>query len=204
MLPNLNSESIGRPKNIEIREEPLSWLADYSQISIAFTVSSIFVAAPQDYDFNRLLSNERRLEMPYVKDYDQIPGNSPSDWMVNFDIANWGILSARVDDMIVGEAAIAFQTANLILLESRKDLAVLWDIRISPACRGRGVGSVLLGACENWAKTRGCKSLKIETQNINTVACKFYAKHGYQLETIQPFAYPELPDEIQLIWQKAL
>jgi ribosomal protein S18 acetylase RimI-like enzyme len=194
----------GRLTKIEIREEPLSRLADYGHLSIAFTVSSIFDLARQNCDPNTLMNSERRLELPYEKDYDQIPGNKPMDWAANFDISNWGLFSAQVNDKIVGEAIIAYTTDNLILLEGRTDLAVLWDIRISPKCRGRGVGSALLLGCENWAEAKGCKSLKIETQNINVPACKFYAKHGYELSAIHPFAYPELPDEIQLIWQKTL
>ena len=58
----------------------------------------------------------------------------------------------------------------------------------------------LFQAAAKWARSRGCRQLKIETQNINVPACKFYASQGCELRTIHPDAYPELPDEIQLLW----
>jgi GNAT superfamily N-acetyltransferase len=201
---NSNRNNAGDGAEIIIREEPLSWLADYGCISIAFVVSSIFDLTQKSLDLESLMKSELRLDTPYVKDYDQIPGNSPADWALDFDISNWGLLSARIDKKLVGEAAIAYKTNNLILLKSRTDQAVLWDIRIAQVWRGKGIGSVLLTACEKWAKSRGCIKLKIETQNINVAACKFYAKQGYQLGAVHPSAYPELPDEIQLIWYKNL
>jgi GNAT superfamily N-acetyltransferase len=204
MISNSARDAAGNDAKIEIREEPLSWLAEYGRISIAFTVSSIFDLPDKVIDWESLMKSERRLEAPYVKDYDQLPGNSPADWAVNFDISNWRLLSARINGLLVGEAAIAYKTDNLVLLEGRVDQAVLWDIRIAPGWRGKGIGSVLLAACEKWAKSKSCIRLKIETQNINVVACKFYAKQGYQLVAVHALAYPELPDEIQLIWNKNL
>jgi ribosomal protein S18 acetylase RimI-like enzyme len=190
--------------HIEIREEPLSWLTEYGRISIAFTVSSIFDIANPECDIDGLAGSERRNANPYEKDYDLIPGNKPTDWAKSFDISNWGVLSARLDGEPVGGAVIAYKTNGLLMLEGRVDQAVLWDIRISPDWRGKGLGSELLAASENWAEARGCQALKIETQNINVAACKFYAKQGYKIRTINPNAYPELPDEIQIIWHKSL
>jgi ribosomal protein S18 acetylase RimI-like enzyme len=187
---------------IEIREEPLSWLAEYGQISIAFSVNSVYDLIRRDCDLGDMTMSERRLETPYVKDYDSIPGNSPADWAIKFDISNWGLLSANIDSKPVGAAAIAYKSPGLVMLEGEADQAVLWDIRISPEWRGKGIGSMLLAASEKWAKARGCLKLIIETQNNNVAACKFYAKCGYILGEIRPNAYPEFPDEIQLIWQK--
>ncbi len=49
-----------------------------------------------------------------------------------------------------------------------------------------------------------CAELKIETQNINVPACRFYARQGCRLSAIVSHAYAEFPDEIQLIWRLAL
>ena len=35
-------------------------------------------------------------------------------------------------------------------------------------------------------------------------ACRFYAKQGCELAAIHRFAYPELPNEVQLLWYKDL
>jgi GNAT superfamily N-acetyltransferase len=66
------------------------------------------------------------------------------------------------------------------------------------------VGRALFVAAEAWAVARGCKQLMVETQNVNVDACRFYAAVGCELGAIHRFAYPELPDEIQLLWFKTL
>ena len=55
-----------------------------------------------------------------------------------------------------------------------------------------------------WAAARGCRRLKVETQNINVPACRFYERQGCVLAEVRRDAYPELPGEIQLLWQKAV
>jgi hypothetical protein len=55
-----------------------------------------------------------------------------------------------------------------------------------------------------WARARGCLHLKVETQNINMAACRFYEQEGCVLRTVQRGAYPELPEEVQLLWFKDL
>jgi ribosomal protein S18 acetylase RimI-like enzyme len=70
--------------------------------------------------------------------------------------------------------------------------------------RGSGVGSALFRAVEDWAGARDCHWLKIETQNINVAACRFYRKMGCGLGAIDRLAYPDLPDEAQSLWWKAL
>ena len=86
------------------------------------------------------------------------------------------------------------------MLEGRDDLGVLWDIRIDPQYRRRGVGSQLFARAAIWARQRSCRTLKIETQNTNVPACKFYACHKCELRAIHPHAYLEIPDEVQFLW----
>ena len=55
------------------------------------------------------------------------------------------------------------------------------------------------------ARRRGCRLLKIETQNVNVAACCFYAAQGCTLGGVNRFAYlgaygAAHPDEVQLIW----
>jgi GNAT superfamily N-acetyltransferase len=84
------------------------------------------------------------------------------------------------------------------------DLAVLWDIRVAPSARRGGVGTALFAAAASWARSVGCRQLKIETQNTNVGACRFFARQGCVLVTARWDAYPELPDEVQLLWYKDL
>ena len=90
------------------------------------------------------------------------------------------------------------------MLEGRSDLAVLWDIRVLPENRRRGVGAALFGAAEAWALARHCRQLKVETQNVNVAACRFYAHRGCVLRAAHDGVYPEWPDEAQLLWYKDL
>ena len=74
----------------------------------------------------------------------------------------------------------------------------------SPPERRAGIGSALFRAAGNWARTRGCEWLAIETQNVNAAACHFYQKMGCTLGAIDRFAYPGLPGEAQLVWWRGL
>ena len=90
------------------------------------------------------------------------------------------------------------------MLEGGTDLAVLWDIRVAPSSRRCGVGTALFRAAAAWAADKGCRELKVETQNINVGACRFYARQGCVLRTARKDVYPALADEIQLMWYKDL
>ena len=192
-----------RGSGIEIREESVAALGEYAGIPIAFEVAYVVDASVREGGGGFVLT-ERAVARPYVKDYDAIPWEGPTAWASRFDVSLWGVLSARLAGRRVGGAVVAFRTPGLDILEGRDDLAVLWDIRVSPDARGQGVGSRLLAAAEAWAAARGCSQMKVETQNVNVPACRFYARHGFVLESVDRFAYPALPDEVQLLWYKDL
>ncbi len=186
---------------IDVIEEPVPALAAYCGIPIAFDVSEVFDVVTEADGSARL--EARRVPLPYVKDYDAL-GDNPMRWTERFDLSNWGFFAAFSGAQCVGRAAVARDTSTLGMLEGRKDLALLWDLRVAPVARRRGVGSALFDAVVTWARSRGCLQLKIETQNINVPACRFYSQKGCVLRTVQSGAYPELPDEVQLIWFKDL
>lgn len=189
---------------IELTEEPMAALPEYARIPIIFTVDRVLDVANRDDGQRGFALSERRLEAPYEKDYDAIAGEGPLQWGRRFDLSKWALFTARSANRIVGGATIAFDTPGLTMLEGRPDLAVLWDIRITPDARGQGVGSALFQRVEAWAQLHGCRQLKIETQNTNVPACRFYERQGCRLQAIHRAAYPELPEEIQLLWYKDL
>ena len=187
---------------IDVAEEPMTALAEYALLPIAFRVDHVLdVTARADGGF---ALSARRLQIPYVKDYDAVDGEGPSHWTRHFDVSNWTLFTARVAGRRVGGATVAFNTPGLTMLEGRRDLAVLWDIRVAPDARGKGIGSALFQKGEAWARARGCRQLKVETQNINVRACVLYARHACELRAVHHAAYPELPEEIQLFWYKDL
>lgn len=179
-------------------------LGEHGRVSIAYVVDRILKVTLADDGLGGMSLTETPVADPYVKDYDAIAGEGPARWAERFDVSNWGLIGACRDGVRVGGAVIAFRTADLSMLGGRDDVAVLWDIRVEPEHRGAGVGSALFRAAESWASPRGCGWLKIETQNVNAAACRFYQKMGCTLGAIDRFAYPELPGEVQLLWWKAL
>ncbi len=190
--------------NVRISEEPISALPEYARIPISFEVRSIFDVQLLEDGLQGIRLTERRLETPWIKDYDAYENEGPLSWGQLWDISNWVMISAFVDDSMIGGCVIAYDTPGVYKLEGRKDIAVLWDLRVAPEFRGKGIGGQLLDAAVAWARKKQCRLMKIETQNINVPACRFYAKHGFILGAVNRFAYPELPDEVELIWCKEL
>jgi GNAT superfamily N-acetyltransferase len=185
---------------LEIRQEPVTALDEYATVPIAFEVRSVFGVAETGEGFELT----ERAVAPYIKDHDAIPGEGPAAWPMHFDLSNWALFGAWRDGARVGGAAMAFDTPGVDMLEGRRDLAVLWDIRVAPDVRARGVGTALFRAAEAWARSRGCTELKVETQDIDVPACRFYARQGCVLAEANRGAYPSLPQEVQLIWRKPL
>jgi GNAT superfamily N-acetyltransferase len=190
--------------DIQLNEEPMTALAEHARIPIAFQVDRVLDLVLEDGGLGGFVLSERTLDAPYVKDYDAITGEGPTRWATRFDLSKWGLIAAYSGGQRIGGAVIAFDTTDVHMLEERRDLAVLWDIRVTPNLRGQGVGSALFQAAEAWALARGCRQLKVETQNINVPACRFYARRGCGLGAINRFAYPDLPHEVQMLWYKDL
>ncbi len=116
----------------------------------------------------------------------------------------WVIVSAFHQGSRVGGAVIAYDTPAVNILEGRKDIAALWDLRIDYSYRGKGIGSSIFRKCLEWAKSQKCHLLKIECQNNNVHACNFYAKQGAALGEVNLYAYPDKPEVAQLMWYYSL
>lgn len=180
---------------LEIRQESIAALGEHARIPIAFQVRSIFDVEVRDNGLGGFGLVERPVVTPWVKDYALTE---------QFDVSNWGLVSAWDGPKRVGGAIIAYDTPGVRMLEGRSDLVVLWDIRVAPELRGTGIGGMLFRAVEGWARARACRQLDVETQNINVPACRFYARMGCVLRRIDRFAYADLPQEVQLLWTKQL
>ena len=189
---------------IQIIEESPANLAEYATIPIAFEVREQFVVQPADSGLGGITLHLEPVATLYTKDYDAISGHDPTDWPSRFDMGNWGVFVAMLDGERVGGAVVAWDTPGVDMLAGRADLAVLWDLRVAPGMRGQGVGRALFTHAVQWAQSRGAQWLKVETQNINVPACRFYARQGCVLGAIDEFAYPTLPGEVQLMWYKKL
>ena len=136
------------------------------------------------------------------KDYDAIPGNHPRDWPVRFATDRARFLGAYNAGHRVGAAVVILESSDVVRLGGEPGLALLWDIRVAPEARGRGVGRALLGAAEVSARDAGASGMMIETQTNNVAACELYARAGYRITKVAPNAYPDVPGEVQVMWAK--
>jgi GNAT superfamily N-acetyltransferase len=178
-------------------------LEEYARVPMELVADEIYdvITAP---NCGAIELVPRNLASPYKKDYDAIDGEGPAHWAEQFDLTHWAFFIALIDGTNVGGAAVAHDTPGVDVLEGRRDLAVLWDIRVDASVRGQGVARALFKAAEAWALASGCRQLKVETQNVNVPACRFYARQGCILGAAHTQAYPAFPDEIQLLWYKNL
>jgi GNAT superfamily N-acetyltransferase len=184
-----------------IEEAGAEVLPRYVTVPIRFEVRSIYQLEWIGAGLGGVRLRHAPVPVPYVKDYDA--NESPLEWARQFDLRNWRFFLAVQDGRCIGGATVAFRTPGVNMLAGRDDLAVLWDIRVHPDARGRGVGSQLLRRAATWARARGCIQLKIETQNVNVPACRFYVSQGCELGEIDRYAYAAHPDvahEAMLIW----
>ncbi len=189
--------------SVEIREVGAAELPLFGDISIAFEVSRALRVQLVEDGLGGIVLREEKVERPYVKDYDSYEDEGPTRWPQMFDVSKWGIFLAFDGSRHVGGATVAFDTAAVNMLKGRKDLAVLWDIRVRPEMRRRGIGSALFRHALAWSRERGCKLFKVETQNINVAACRFYQKQGCKLGAINRYGYlgcPEIAHETMLLW----
>ena len=170
---------------VELVEIGPADLARYASVSMRLLVESVLDVEVVDGGLGGLRLVERAVASPYLKDYD-LDGGGPTDWPQQFDLLDWRIVLALEGERVVGGAAVMPGTPGGGL----GDVATLWDIRVAPDLRRRGIGRVLLEDARESARARGFATLLVETQNVNVGACRFYANEGATLVAIRPSCVP--------------
>ena len=78
-------------------------------------------------------------------------------------------------------AYIAYDGENcvgqILIAKIWNDYAHIEDISVAEAYRGQGIGTMLLGKAETWAKTNNLNALSLECQDNNVLASRFYKKN---------------------------
>jgi ribosomal protein S18 acetylase RimI-like enzyme len=188
---------------IDIREIGREELGRYGQIPISFRVESRLRVETIDGGFGGLRLTEELVEEPYVKDYDEFEHGNPLDCAKRFDHSRVHPFVAYDREKPVGAGIVVVDSLGACALTCRDDVAVVWDIRVHPDCRGQGIGSMLFDHAVTCAREQGCAVLAAETQNTNVPACRFYAGKGCYLGLISPCAYgndPRVAHETMLLW----
>lgn len=124
---------------VEIREERPSDLREHIGVPSVYESSSVLDGQESAKSFELC---ERQLIQPYRKDYDA--AEDKMDWPLRFDMTKWALFAAFHDGERVGGAVVAFDTLGVEMLEGRRDLSILWDIRVAPKVHRRDVGSALM------------------------------------------------------------
>jgi len=186
--------------DIEVRRGGQECLEQYGEVPIRFRVESVFRVVEADGGPGGLLLREEKLAKPYEKDYDSYEEGGPVRWRPRFDVSGWGIFMAFADGRHVGGAVVAVgpEIDNI-----PKGWAKLFDIRVHPDLRRRGIGTALFEPAVAWCREHGIAMLEIETQNVNVQACRFYAGRGCRLGTIDRYGYaghPQVGHEAALYW----
>ena len=141
-------------------------LAEYARIPIAFRVESVYRVEEPAGGLGLAL-REEPVAAPYTKDYDAIRECTERvlGWPERFDITNWRFLLAVDRGDVVGGAGVLCDSPEIHLLNGRRDLGLLWDVRVDPALRRRGVGTAI-GWRGEWFSTpsvgrevRACRHL---------------------------------------------
>jgi ribosomal protein S18 acetylase RimI-like enzyme len=139
---------------------------------------------------------------PYIKDFCTGDDESVERWK-RFDLSKWAFFMAFDGERPIGAATVASRDKEVNMLAGRDDLAVLWDIRVDDAYKHQGMGQALFDMAVKWSREQGLVQLKIECQNNNIPAVKFYHKQGAVLSAINEYAYYnelEYRHEAQFIW----
>jgi len=186
---------------ITYKQVDKTYFPQYDLVPQRLTVSSIYKIEK----LNRGLGGFRLVDTPverYVKDFCTGDDESVTRWE-RWDLTNWAFFMAFDGEKPVGAATIASRTEGVNMLAGRDDLAVLWDLRVAEAYKGQGIGQILFDMAANWSREQGHTQLKIECQNNNVPAVKFYHKQGAVLSAINEYAYynePDIRHEAQFLW----
>jgi ribosomal protein S18 acetylase RimI-like enzyme len=188
--------------NLTLVEQPATEevLRAYVEVTIAFTATSRLRVDPIDNGLGGVRLVEEPLTSPEFHDGDAIEGEGPLSWLDRWDISRWVAISAFDGEQRVGGAVVGGHTGDVWFLRGREDMSALWDIRIDPGYRRQGVGRALLERAAEWSRRQGFRWLKIETQNTNVAACRFYESMGARLGAFDRFAYANIPEETELDW----
>lgn len=104
------------------------------------------------------------------------------------------VFLAFVDDSLVG---------RVVLSEGWNHYAWVEDIAVDARRRRAGVGRALMDRAIAWAVGRGLPGIRLETQNNNVPACRFYESYGFHLGGFDRDLYRGLDEattEIALYW----
>lgn len=112
--------------------------------------------------------------------------------------------SIRDPDCNVVVAHMRHGLCGFGIMGYRENEAHLNLLAVHPACRGRRIGSALVGWLEDCALTAGIGVVHVEARSRNTAARAFYRRLGYREFALASGYYERAEDAVRLakdLWQ---
>ena len=179
-----------------------TYFPQYDRVSMRVNIKSYYKIEKINRGLGGFNLIETPIESPYIRDFCVGEDETVTRWE-RFDLSHWAFFMAFDCDKPVGAATIASRDMQVNMLSGRDDLAVLWDIRVDENYKHQGIGQALFDMAAEWSRSQGLVQMKIECQNNNVPAVKFYHKQGAVLSAIDEYAYynePEYRHETMFIW----
>jgi GNAT superfamily N-acetyltransferase len=95
------------------------------------------------------------------------------------------ILVLKEDNKIIGMVNLLFTISTSLGAK----VALLEDMIIDPAHRGKGAGTILLQAAKQKASEQGCRRITLLTDASNSNAKAFYQKMGFVESKMTPYRF---------------
>lgn len=125
---------------------------------------------------------EELYENSYVKEY----RNSDFNCDTYIDNSEKAVFFAYSDMECAGQ---------IVLKRDWNKYAFIEDICAAKSFRGQGIGTSLIQTAIEWAKKSDLKGLALETQDNNLLACRFYAKCGFVIGSVNTMLYRNFNNE---------
>jgi GNAT superfamily N-acetyltransferase len=108
-------------------------------------------------------------------------------------ITGWieaSLAKAAAEDREVFVAHVGGDVVGLVTVAERLHFtgeidAYVGELVVKATHERRGVGTLLMGVAEEWARRRGLRCITLETGAANGIARAFYARCGYQEEDVR-------------------
>ena len=135
-------------------------------------------------------ATEEIFDEPYEKTYDDDFSYINIDFINNDDVA---VFLYFCDNTYAG---------NIILWKNWNKDCYIENIDVRRDFRRQGIGKKLIEQAVIWSKERYLKGLRLETQDINLIACRFYQRCGFTLGSVDTLLYRNFDnyDEKALFW----
>ena len=112
-------------------------LREYASIPIAFEVREVIDVAALNLGDSSL---PVRPVAPRIKNYDVLPHNDPANWLADSRVRDSIVFVAIADGRPIAGAVVITGESEVIALGGRSHNALLWDLRVAPNWRRRGLG----------------------------------------------------------------